>query len=150
MNKHERRARRAYINPPPSGDIPANAPKDAVKVEFARRLQAAMIAKGWLQSELARHAEMHLPNKKRFGRDSISLYIRGKSLPGPLHLKALCTALGAKPEDLLPTRGVSAAGEAIPAFDVRDLSDGNVWLRINQAVPWPEAIKIMQLVKGEA
>ncbi len=142
-------ARRAYQNPPPYGEMPANAPKDAVKVEFARRLQAAMVAKGWLQSELARNAEMHMPNKKRFGRDSISLYIRGRSLPGPLQLKALCAALDAKPEDLLPTRGVSIAGEAIPALDVRDLSDGNVWLRVNQAVPWSAAIKIMQLVKGE-
>lgn len=141
-------ARRAYVNPPSGGELPANAPKDAVKIEFARRLQAAMIAKGWQQSDLAREAEKQLPKNKRFGRDSVSLYIRAKSLPGPLYLKALCGALGTKSEDLLPTRGIPSAGENNPAMDARDLGDGNVWLRINQAVPWSEALKVMQLVKG--
>lgn len=140
--------KRAYQNLQSANELPANAPKDAVKIEFARRLQAAMIAKGMQQSDLARAAEIHLPKGKRFGRDSISLYIRAKSLPGPLHLKALCAALGAKPEELLPTRGIPAAGDSAPTLDARDLGDGNTWLRINQAVPWDDAIKIMQLVKG--
>lgn len=141
-------AKRAYQNTHGPTELPANAPKDAVKIEFARRLQAAMIAKGMLQSDLARAAEIHLPKGKRFGRDSISLYIRAKSLPGPLYLRALCAALGTKPEDLLPTRGIPAAGDSAPTLDARDLGDGNTWLRINQAVPWEAAIKIMQLVKG--
>ena len=141
--------RRAYINPKPSKtDLPANAPKDAVKVEFARRLQALMLAKGWRQSDLAREASRHLPKGKTFGRDSVSLYIRGMSLPGPLHLEALCKALGTRPEELLPTRGVPSAGEAIPALDVREMSDGNVWLRVNQMMPWPTAIKVMEILKG--
>ena len=138
--------RRAYINPMPSKDLPMNAPKDAVKVEFARRLQSAMLAKGWRQSDLAREAGRHM-KEKTFGRDSVSLYIRGMSLPGPLHLEALCKALGARPEDLLPTRGMPSAGEAIPALDVREMSDGKVWLRVNQAVPWPMAIKVLEILK---
>mgnify|MGYP002683741061 CR=1 FL=1 len=140
--------KRAYQNLQSATELPANAPKDAVKIEFARRLQAAMVAKGMQQSDLARSAQIHLPKDKRFGRDSISLYIRAKSLPGPLHLKALCAALGRKPEELLPTRGIPSAGENTPTFDARDLGDGNTWLRINQAVPWNAAIEIMRLVKG--
>jgi transcriptional regulator with XRE-family HTH domain len=123
-------------------------PKEAVKAEFARRLQQAFTAKGWTQSELARQAENKLPKGHEFGRYNVSTYVRGKSLPGPVHLKALCDALGLKPEDLLPSRGVRQAGSDVPALDVRDMADGNVWLRINQAVPWPTALKIMELLKG--
>ncbi len=143
-------ARRAYLNPKPSGEpLPQFAPKDTVKIEFARRLQAAMVAKGWRQSELARRAEGYLPGGKKFGRDSISLYIRGKTLPGPVLLEALCKALDKTPEDLLPTRGMPHAGDANPPLDVKDLSDGNVWLRINQAVPWGKALEIMRILKGD-
>lgn len=140
--------KRNFHNTKPPADLPANAPKDAVKIEFARRLQVAMIAKGLQQSDLARNAQLQLPKGKRFGRDSISLYIRAKSLPGPLHLKALSAALGMKQDDLLPTRGIPYAGEHSPSFDARDLGDGNTWLRINQGVPWPVALQVMQLIKG--
>jgi len=141
-------ARRAFVNPKPTDSLPRLAPKDAVKTEFARRLQAAMISKGWRQSELARRAEQHLPHGRKFGRDSVSLYIRGKTLPSAVFLHALCKALGKEPEELLPTRGMPAAGDANPPLDVRDLDDGNVWLRVNQAVPWPIALKVLELLKG--
>ncbi len=143
------RPKRTFINPKPTGiPLPPMAPKDAVKVEFARRLQAAMVQKGWRQSELARRAEAFLPKGKKFGRDSISLYIRGKTLPGPVFLEALCKALGKEPDELLPTRGMPAAGEANPPLDVKDMNDGNVWLRVNQAVPWDIALEIMRLLRG--
>lgn len=124
-----------------------NAPKDAVKVEFARRLHAAMLAKGWRQSDLAREASKHLPKDRVFGRDSVSLYIRGMSLPGPLNLEVLSKALGTRPGDLLPTRGMPPAGQAPPSLDVREMADGNVWLTVNQVMPWPTAIKVMEILK---
>ena len=139
--------KRAYINPKPTGTLHPNAPADAVKIEFARRLQAAITAKGWRQSDLARHALQQLPKGRAFGRDSVSLYIRGRSLPGPLHLDAMAKALGVKPEDLMPTRGVPSAGENNPALNMQDLGDGHVWLRVNQAVPWDAALEIMNLIK---
>lgn len=140
---------RAYYNSAPSASISPLAPRDAVKAEFAKRLQRAFVAKGWNQSELARRAEDQLPPGESFGRYNISTYIRGKSLPGPTHLKALCDALGCAPEDLLPARGVQSAGADVPPLDVRDIGDGTVWLRVNQAVPWSDAIKVMQILKGE-
>ena len=126
--------------------IPSDMPVDAVRREFARRLQKAMIEKGWTQSELARAAAPHAPDKRRI-RDNISKYIRGKVLPGPLHLAALAKALGMKPGDLLPSRPTAGGADASP-FDIRETSDGNVWLRVNQAVPWDIALEIGRLLKG--
>jgi transcriptional regulator with XRE-family HTH domain len=107
-----------------------------------------MVEKGWNQSELARRAEMQC-NGKRLGRDNVSVYIRGKVLPGPLHLSALAKALGLKPADLLPTRGTPEAGESSPSMDVRDMGDGRAWLRINQAIDWDVALKILEMLKGK-
>ncbi len=127
-------------------DISPDLPTDAVRMEFARRLQRAMIEKGWTQSELARRAAAHAPGRRMI-RDNISKYIRGRVLPGPLHLQALCKALGMKPEELLPTRGTQAGGgPATPSLDLRDLQDGTAWLRVNQAVPMSVALEIARLL----
>lgn len=129
----------------------ANAPRDAVKMEFARRLQRAIVEKGWTQSELARRASKFMPkefgNKEEGGmiRDNISKYIRAKALPSSIHLNALAKALGTKSEELLPSRGVDSNTDAI-AFDMRDIGEGKVWLRINQSVPMTVAIKIATLL----
>jgi len=142
-------AKRAYVNPKPDNEIHSAAPKDAVKAEFAKRLQAHMVAKGWNQSELARRATEHTPKgEKTVGRDTISTYIRGKCLPGPVNLKALADTFGIEPTDLVPTQGMPAAGDAAPPLDVRGLDDDTAWLRVNQAVPWPVALKILELLKG--
>jgi transcriptional regulator with XRE-family HTH domain len=81
----------------------------AVKNEFARRLEERRNAKGWNQSELARRATEHLPiaaeGQKlghKIGRDQISHYSRGVSLPRPETLEAIAKALGCEPSDLLP------------------------------------------------
>lgn len=139
-----------FHNPKPTQFLAADAPRDAIKVDFASRLQARMVAKGLRQSDLARAAALHMPEDNKMGRDSISLYIRGRNLPSPTYLSALAKALDRKPEDLMPTRGLPTAQEISPAMDVREMSDGNVWLRINQAVPWGTAIKIMSLLKIDA
>lgn len=136
--------RPTFTDAPLSPDIPS----DAVKQEFARRLQRAMVKKGWTQSELARQAARFAPNKQMI-RDNISKYIRAKVLPGPLHLAALCKALGMEPDELLPTRGMpSAGGHDRPPFDMRFLEDGNAWLRINMAVPQSVALKIAELLQS--
>ncbi len=139
----------AYRNPPPQGDIDIDgAPKNVVRKEFAKRLQNAMLALDWSQSELARQAAKHSPNG-RFGRDNVSAYVRGISLPGPLHLKALAKALRVTPESLLPHRGVPSVERENPAVDIRDAGQGKAWLRINQAVERQDALRIMQILKGE-
>lgn len=132
--------------------IPDDAPSDAAKREFGRKLYRLMIDKGWNQSDLARAAAKHTSDGK-FGRDNVSGYIRGLRLPGATHLSALTRALGVTAEDLVgPPRPFGAAGTPPadihnPEFDMKSLSDGMVWLRINQAVSWDVARKIMDLLK---
>lgn len=140
---------RRFVNQPPAKKMSADAPKDAVKVEFARRLQAAMHLKGWNQSDLSREAQKHMPPGKHIGRDSVSHYIRAKVMPGPIKLEAICAAVGMKREDLVPVKGYRAAGDDNPALDVKDLGDGNLWLRINRAVRFTAGAKILQILAEE-
>lgn len=93
----------SFHNGAPS-QLPANAGSDLARVEFGKRLQRAMMDKGFSQSELARVASLQLG--KHFGRDSVSQYIRGETLPNPERLAALARALGVSDEDLLPSRGL--------------------------------------------
>jgi transcriptional regulator with XRE-family HTH domain len=147
---------KAYINPAPAGDVPANAPQDAVKREFAKRVQSAMVEKGWNQSELGRQATKHMPidprtrKSKEFGRDNISGYIRAMVLPGPVHLTALARALDKAPGDLLPTRGIPSSETKVPAIEARDAGGGKAWLRVNQAVDWDVALQVLKILKAES
>ena len=74
----------------------------------------------------------------------MSKYIRAKTLPGPVHLAA--KALGMPEKDLLPSRGVDSVTSEASAFDMRDVGEGKVWLKINQAVPMSTALKIAALL----
>lgn len=140
--------RLGFHNGDPDDEFPVGAPKEMVKAEFAKRLQKAIIDKGWTQSELADRARKFSKDGK-FGRYSVSLYVRGKTLPRPDQLDAICKALGMKPKDLLPTRGVPNAEEHLGALDVKDAGGGKAWLRVNQQVDWDVAVQILQLLKHE-
>lgn len=126
---------------------------DQIKAEFARRLQAAMIQKGWNQSELARRANEHLPKSARdqsrgkaIGRDSVSHYMRGRMMPLPAYLEALAKALSVEPVDLLPARTPSVS--PVP-FEMRGMEGGRVFVRINRTVTAETAEKIMRLMMEE-
>lgn len=130
-------------------DIPDAAPKEAALVEFGRRVQAAMVEKGWNQAELARRATQHMKGEAVMSRDTISKYVNAQTLPGPDRLAALAKALGKRADELLPTRGVTTASDKVPAFDMRAAGDGRVWLRINQEVNYDKALKILAVLKEE-
>lgn len=138
-----------FNNPPPSNDpLPAYAPKAHVRMEFARRLQAAMIRKKWNQSELARQAALFSADKK-FGRDLVSGYIRGRILPSPVHLDCLCQALGMRTDELMPAGGLPRAGEDLaPPLKMQDVGNNRVLLQINQVVDLPIALKVLTLIQG--
>lgn len=128
----------------------------SLKNEFARRLEARRIAKGWNQSELARRASDYLPKPvkgQRSGgkitRDMVSHWSRGLNLPRPEFLPALAKALDCEQTDLLPPGGVpSTIGEA-PAMQMKSQPDGRVWLSINRVVSMELAMKIASMVQAE-
>lgn len=122
--------------------------RPAVLAEFASRLQHHMTRKGWNQSETARQAALHMPDKK-FGRDNVSNYVRGLVMPGPLHLEALAKALGVKPDDLLPHREAPNAEQSVSPVTMTESGDGRVWLRINQTTDYKTALKVLSLLKGD-
>lgn len=135
--------KRLYVNRTPGAPPTKGTPRDAVKIDFAKRLQRAMVKKGWNQSELARRSSGYLKGGE-IGRDLISHYIRGVAIPQPEKLQALCKALGVEPVDLLPT--APTVDNKSPPFDMRQLEDGNVWLRINQAVSMDQALRIGKIL----
>lgn len=142
--------KRLYYNTPPRGWPPEGAPKDAVKAEFARRLDRLRLDRGWSQTQLAEEAQKHLPRGgrfQRFGRDSVHHYIRGRHLPGPAHLQALARALEVEPTDLLPAKSVPSVDTHVPSFEMKDVGEGMAWLRVNQAVPFNTALRIAQLLR---
>lgn len=133
----------------PSGAIPAEAPKDAHLLAFAQRLQQAMLRKGLRQTDLAREATKHMPDGAEIRRDAVSKYIGAKFFPDPVKLTAMAKALGVQSTDLIPpTNAIPAGGEKASLTSIRDMGDGTVWLRINEQVPWPLALKILDLLKG--
>lgn len=125
-----------------------------VKREFARRIQAAMQSKGWNQSELARACDALLPEPTEgqvqnlsFGRDAISHYVTGKSLPRADRLPILAKALNVKEEDLLPAEGVPSAGRT--AWRMVYRGDGNVFYSVNRTMTMRTANKISALLDEE-
>jgi len=54
-----------------------------------------------------------------------------------------------KVEELLPSKAMPSIDQVIPAMDIRDIGKGMAWLRINQAVDWDVALKIMAMLKSD-
>ena len=109
--------------------------------QFGRRIKELIDGKGWTQSDLARVSS--LP------RDSISVYVRGKSLPLPDSLAKLCNALGVKPEDLLPSAVDDPYLTSSVSFQLTVTSQESqtAWIRLDRSLPIEIAPKIYELVK---
>jgi transcriptional regulator with XRE-family HTH domain len=125
----------------------------AAKQAMGRRIQKRLTELGMNQSDLARAASKHTPRGKPVGRDSISGYIRGRSIPNAVNLHAIAAALKMAPEDILPEIiGPNSETDAEPAFSIQGIPDkpGRVWLRINQPVGVDAALEIMGLIKADA
>lgn len=130
-----------------STDTPTDAggptsPRTLAKEELAKRLYGLMVRKGWRQADLARVAG--LP------RDSVSVYLRAKSLPDAVNAQKLADALGITVADLLPSLPqLSFKESATPTFDL-SVNPGTptmAWLRINRTMPLAVALKIAELLQ---
>lgn len=112
------------------------------RAEFGRRLQSLMLKKGWNQSDLAR--------KVGIGRDSVSQYVRGRSIPSPSNLDKLAGVLGIEKDVLFPnydaqTNAIEAATLEIKSID----SDAEyMWLRVNMKVPAEKALEVLKILKS--
>jgi transcriptional regulator with XRE-family HTH domain len=126
-------------------------PADRVRAAFAKRLEKECADRNWNQSDLGREASKHLPNGEELSRDNISNYFRARALPKPGFLLAIAKAFNMRPEDLLPERGLPpprGAGVA-PLTDVSDVGGGRAFLRVNKAVKWSTAVKILEILRED-
>lgn len=78
----------------------------SVEQDFARRLHHYMTARGWTQSDLARAVWGERTNSRGYreakGRDRISVFLKGSTLPETTTLTAIAKALDVEPDDLCP------------------------------------------------
>ncbi|AUQ95998.1 helix-turn-helix protein [Phaeobacter inhibens] len=128
------------------GDEPTSPdvrPKHLTKHEFGRRLYNFMLRKGWSQSELARRADVK--------RDSVSTYVRGVSLPGPLNLEKLAKALDVDTAELLPNHIEAAIDEDAPSLELKISSSNSqlAWLRVNRLVSTSAAMKVVEILNSD-
>lgn len=136
-----------FHNEPPENGLSNIVSRDDAKLDFSRRLSRFLLEKGWNQSDLARASQKFMPEGKAFGRDRVSHYIRGRAVPNPTSLNAMCQALGVEPTDLMPS-GInpSSTKDIAPKLEVRDMGEGYVWLKVNRAVSKDTALKIQQMI----
>lgn len=140
--------RARYHNAPPR-DLPAGAPKDALRQEFARRLSKAIQDANINQSELAEKASKFLPEDEQMGRSLVSAYVRGRAIASPSRLTAMCKVLKVEEEWLVPKAMAPSVDRDNPTFNMQALEDGNVWLKLNRPLSMKAALKIMQIVEQD-
>lgn len=113
------------------------------KEAVGRHIHKLMLAKGWTQAELSRHADLT--------KDSISTYIRGKVAPTPLSCQKLARALGVSAEEFATNPIAQAIAESRTLFDMRESEDepGMVHIRMDRLVPKSVGAKISTLIYGD-
>jgi transcriptional regulator with XRE-family HTH domain len=110
------------------------------KAEFGRRLLSAIERQGITQAELARRTGL--------GRDSISQYTRGKTIPKSRSLLSMAKILQLRPDELYPHHSLDVMdNEDLPQLEIRQEADGMMFLSVNQKVPMETAMEIMSLLK---
>ena len=110
--------------------------------EFGKRLYSFLMQKKMSQSDLSRASGM--------GRDSISQYVRGRSVPSPKNLQKLCDALDVEPDVLFPNYDAQANAIEQATLEIKSIEADteNFWLRINMKVPAMKALEVMKILKG--
>lgn len=130
----------------------------ARKRALSASLRRLMEEQGLSVTDVAKRMERELPAGERFNAVNLSHYRAGRSLPRPRYLNALSRAFGVSADDLMPPEAaldvrddveVAAAEQQAPAFRIEDLSDGLAWIQINQRLPWPLVLRILEAMKGD-
>jgi transcriptional regulator with XRE-family HTH domain len=127
----------------------ALTPEAMSKQKFGRRLQQLLNERNWSQSDLTRRVEA--VTGSRMGRDAVSTYINGRSLPTPKSLNQLCQAFGLTREDLLPNAIINTTPDDHPAFEMRAVAGqpDRAWVRVNRQMSFKTATDIAGLLSAE-
>jgi transcriptional regulator with XRE-family HTH domain len=130
-------------------------PMMSSRQDFARRLQHALMERGWSQAELARRVW----NEKRIdkkgyehpvGKDRISTYVRGLVMPDHANLTKLSAALDIPIADLAPHAMSSHVEQASPELEFKAITGTDtVLLQIRSVVTLETAITIAGLISDQ-
>lgn len=121
---------------------------------FARVLNKRMLELGMSQADLARAAFGETTDNRGYtvarGRDRISSYLHGKSLPDPVNLQKLADALGMSPESLAPDITAATVDRENPEVALTAIAghSDKVLLRVNKLVPLALAAQIVTLISN--
>lgn len=119
---------------------------------FARKLHEAITAKGMSPSDLAAEVWGRTTDTRGYsvakGRDRISVYLQGKSVPDPKNLAKIAEVLGMKVEDLAPDITASTVEKENPEIAMTMVAGhaDKVYLRVNKLVPLALAAQIIQML----
>lgn len=125
------------------------------KKAFGQNLRKLMDDKGLTGADLARQATLRLPKGKVIGRDNISFYVNGRSIPTPIYMTAIAKVLGVDQAFLLARQHSQRPGEPAPAIaDGRTVqmamrADGTMDLLLKVNVPKAIGWQIMQMVESD-
>ena len=145
----------------------ANHSRRLARATFAARLRLIMDERHLTLMETARRMREHLPEGESVSISSLAQYRTGRVMPRPQHLRALSLALGVEEPVLAPQPELSSTRMAPMArvhasnknvrrgpveksewFEMQDLGD-EVYLTVDQRVPWPVVIQVLELLKGK-
>lgn len=118
---------------------------------FARRLHAAMQAKGVGNSDLARAIWGEVEDAKGYkvakNRHQVALYLKGKAMPERATLQKICEFLEVPVEEMAPETQTAAIDRTRPELNFAMLSaqPGMVHLQINSILPLNVAVEIVRL-----
>ena len=124
------------------GDVPLS-PKQAMTKAFGRRLSRLVFGKGWSQADFSRHTGIP--------KDSISIYMNGKSMPYPARIEKMARALSVAPSVLVPSFAeASPEADIVPHLDFKaEPGGGAVLLRVNARVSMQTATKVAELIGAD-
>lgn len=135
--------------PPTAGAVPI----ERLQIDnFARRLNQALLKKGWSQSQLAEkvwgRTKDHRGNDVAKGRDRISVYLAGKAFPDPHNLAKIAEALGLPISELAPDATAAAVERDRPEVALTQ-APGHpelVYLVVNKLMPMTLAARIVSMI----
>lgn len=118
----------------------ADDARQQAKIDFGRKLHKAMIKKGWRQSDLARHSMI--------GKDSISNYVNGRTVPTQQNIEKLAQVVSVSPNDLWPGYDGSMQGRRnVLTFRLDPEDPAFAFVVIDSRLPVDLALKLMGLAK---
>jgi hypothetical protein len=122
--------------------------------EYAVWLRQAMRERGISGVTLARLVNEQLPNG-HFAPSNISHYLSGRSRPRPAIQQAIEHALaggssGEPPVTYRTDRPAPSVlqGSTTAPVQVEDLGDGRARLVVNRRLPWPDVLKVLELLRS--